>query len=161
MQLTFLLISWLLLAIPLTKLSAQQRANQQIPKNLLGTWQLQQLAFDARRHLSEEEIERLFHDPSALINQELKQQKLVQQLTFRADGTYLLSVKQATQGAMSEQGQYWVSHDTLYARTAHGQEAAFSGEVLARLKGQVLILEFPFWKPEDQVFEQERYQRVK
>ena len=143
------------------RLSAQQTSKQPLPKGLLGTWQLQQLAFDARRPLNDSQIEQLFHDPAGDINQELKQGKLVQQLTFRADGTYLLNIKQTAQGSMSEQGQYWLRNDTLYARTNAGQVAAFSGEVLARLKGQVLVLEFPFWKPEDQVFEQEKYQRVK
>ncbi|WP_188812452.1 hypothetical protein [Hymenobacter cavernae] len=143
------------------QLSAQQPAAQPVPKALLGTWQLQQLAFDARRPLTDTQIEQLYHDPAGEINQELKLGKLVQRLTFRADGTYLLSIKQLTQGEMSEQGQYWLRQDTLYARTTGGQIAGFSGEVLARLKGQVLVLEFPFWKPEDQVFEQERYQRVK
>jgi hypothetical protein len=156
-----LLLGGLLFLLRPVPLPAQQAAQPRVPKNLLGTWQLQQLAFDARRPLNDAQIEQLFHDPAGDINQELKQGKLVQQLTFRPDGTYLLTIKQVTQGAMSEQGIYWVRNDTLYARTANGQTAAFSGEVLARLKAQILVLEFPFWKPQDQVFEQEKYQRVK
>ncbi|WP_324673682.1 hypothetical protein [Hymenobacter sp. GOD-10R] len=156
-----LLLGGLLLLLLPVPLSAQQATQPSVPKYLLGTWQLQQLAFDARRPLNDAQIEQLFHDPAGEINQELKHGQLIQQLTFRPDGSYLLSIRQATQGAMSEQGTYWVRHDTLYARTASGQAAAFSGEVLARLKAKELILEFPFWKPQDQVFEQEKYQRVK
>jgi len=155
------LLSGLFLATLPLCVHAQQPAASRLAKGLLGTWQLQQLAFDARRPLNDAQIEQLFHDPAGEINQELKQGKLIQRLTFRADGTYLLSIKQAEQGAMSEQGKYWIGNDTLYARTAGGQMAAFSGEGLGQLKKQVLVLEFPFWRPQDQVFEQERYQRVK
>ncbi|OUJ73543.1 hypothetical protein [Hymenobacter crusticola] len=161
MRRSTLLLSGLLLLLPPVQLLAQQATPPSVLKNLVGTWQLQQLAFDARRPLNDAQIEQLFHDPAGDINQELKQGKLIQQLTFRPDGSYLLSIKQAAQGAMSERGTYWVRNDTLYARTANDQIAAFSGEVIARAKGQWLILEFPFWKPQDQVFEQEKYQRVK
>jgi hypothetical protein len=134
----------------------------QIPAALVGRWALKQITFEARRPLADSLQAKLFYSPAGETNAAVKEGSLTVEVEFRADGSYDYNMIRQNQPFYSEHGRFEVKNGVLYSySTTEGRsEPTLDKQSIIRLSRNVLQVEFPIWRPEQQVFQQIRYGRV-
>ncbi|SNC66385.1 hypothetical protein SAMN06265337_1593 [Hymenobacter gelipurpurascens] len=150
---------FLVLLLLLTK-----AAKAQVPAALVGRWALKQITFEARRPLPDSLQAKLFYSPAGETNAAVKEGSLTVEVEFRADGTYDYEMARQNQKEpfYAEHGRFEVKNGRLfsYGTTDDHSEPTLDKQTIVRLTRNVLQVEFPIWRPEQQVFQQIRYVRV-
>ena len=148
-------------ALLLLLVLATEPLRAQVPPALPGRWALQQIAYEARRPLSDSLQEQLFHSPAADTNIGITNGTLLLEVEFRANGSYTYTTSRQGQVVHSEQGRYEVRGGKLYSQTADTTATPlFDGQRIVQLTRRKLLLQSPFLDPALQLFEQLLYVRL-
>jgi hypothetical protein len=149
-----------LLIVVLLLLTTATKA--QVPAGLVGRWALKQITFEARRPLADSLQAKLFHSPAGETNAAVKEGSLTVEVEFRADGSYDYEMARQKEPFYSEHGRFEVKNGMLYSYSTAEEhsEPTLDKQSIIRLTRNVLQVEFPIWRPEQQVFQQIRYERV-
>lgn len=126
---------------------------------LAGRWQQRETSFVARNGLTAAQQEQLNDSLTADLNTQLRKGQATMTLTLDPAGNYRYA-RQAKRAAGSAVAGTWhLSRDTLYLRAQTASPALPPMLRVVRLTRRVLVLEFPIWKPADQVYQQVRFRR--
>ena len=136
-------------------------AQAQVPAQLLGQWELRQIAFVANQTVSHDIMERMDNPGVAELNQEVAAGAAHLLVEFRPDGTYQFSVQRPGQPASTEAGTYTVRARQLLAQSpGMAAGSSFDGQRIVQLSRRKLVVEFPVGEELPGVVEEIEYRRV-
>ena len=136
-------------------------AAAQIPAQLLGTWEMRQVAFVASQAVPPDLLARMDNPEVADLNREMAAGGAHLLVEFRADGTYTFTVTRPGQPTQQETGTYAVQNGLLTARSpATAGGSSFDQQRLAQLSRRKLVVEFLVGEDLPGITEEVEYKRV-
>lgn len=148
-------------AVVLACLGGGLAARAQVPRLLLGKWEVDQISLIADQNVPDSVLHRMDNPQVATLNNEIKAGVAHLIVEFRPDGTYLFTLTNAGRVERTERGTYAVQGHTLLGQspTTEGG-SSFNDQHLEHLTRRTLIVTFQAGPELPDVLQEVEYHRL-